>query len=176
MNVGRLLWARFVLPVLGFVRPSETPPATGKVAVSKEHEMTSIITQIWGGIVRDFTAAETWIDNAVAAVEKALPGAASTINSIGSDIKQAASDAIGMADSALVAIAPVATKAVETAADAALATYTGGLALPLTPLTNDGIEKVEALIVSTANAWSLKAKAALAGNNGNAVASAIGPQ
>lgn len=140
--------------------------------------MTSIITQIWTGITKDFTAAETWIDNAVAAVKKALPGAATTLDAIGSDIKQAASDAIGMADSALIGIAPAATKAVEVAADAALTAYTGGLALPLTPLTNDGIEKVEALIVSTANAWSLKAKAALAGNNGNAVATSTsnGPQ
>ena len=52
----------------------------------------------------------------------------------------------------------------EGAADALLAKYTGGLALPLTALTNDGVDKVAALVVATANAWALKAKAALAEN------------
>lgn len=155
---------------------SETPPATGLVAIPKEHEMTSIITQIWDTGVKDFNEVEAWVDAKVAAVEKAFPAATTTINAIGSDLKQAASDAIGMADSALNGVAPALTKTAEAAADAALTAYTGGLALPLVGLTNDAIEKIAALGVSTFNSWALNAKAALAGNNGNAVASAIGPQ
>lgn len=135
--------------------------------------MTSIIVQIWGKVVTDFDAAETWINTQVAKVEAAFPGAATTINAIGSDLKQAASDAIGQADSALNTVAPTVTSAVEVAADAALTKYTGGLALPLVGLTNDAIEKIEALVVSTANSWALQAKATLAENNTQTGASGV---
>lgn len=127
--------------------------------------MTSIITQIWNGAVKDFDAAEAWINQQVQRIEAVFPASTATINAIGSDIKQAASDAIGMADSALNNVAPGVTTAIEAAADGALTHYTGGLAIPLVPLTNDGISQIESLIVSTANAWALKAKAALAENN-----------
>ena len=132
--------------------------------------MTSIITQIWDKAVTDFTTAETWIDQQVQRIEAAFPASKATINAIGSDLKQAASDAIGDADSALNTVAPGVTKAIEAAADGALTTYTGGLALPLVGLTNDAIEKIEALAVSTANSWALKAKAALAENNATTAA------
>lgn len=135
----------------------------------------NLITQIWNGAVKDFNAAEAWVDKEIAAVEKALPGATTTINAVGSDLKQAASDAIGLADTALAGIIPAAATAITGAADAALLAYTGPLALPLTPLTNDGIMQIEAALVSTINSWALTAKAKLAVNNGNAVATATGP-
>lgn len=135
----------------------------------------SVITNIWNGVVKDAEAVENWVNTQVAAIEKALPGSTAAINDVVNDVKQAAGDALDAVDSGLNAVAPALTKSVEVAADAALTSYTGGLALPLTGLTNDGIEKVSATLVAAANAWELKAKAALAVNNGNAVASAVGP-
>lgn len=132
----------------------------------------SVITGIWSGAVKDWDAAEAWINQSVQRIEAAFPEATTTINAISSDLKQAASDAIGQADSALNTVAPGVTTAIETAADAALIKYTGGLALPLVGLTNDAIEKIEALAVSTANSWAVKAKAALAENNATAGAPA----
>jgi hypothetical protein len=127
--------------------------------------MTSIITDIWNDVVKDFDTAEAWIDTQVQKVEAVFPAATATINALGSDVKQGASDAIGAVDSALDAAAGPTTTAVEAAADALLTKYTGGLALPLTGLTNDGILKIANLIKSTADSWTLKAQAALAENN-----------
>jgi hypothetical protein len=126
--------------------------------------MTSIITQIWNAEVKDFDEAEAWIDQQIAKVEAVFPSATATINAVSSDLKQAASDAIGDADTALNTIAPAFTTAVEAGADAALTKYTGGLALPLVGLTNDAIQKVVALGTSTLNSWALKVQAALAEN------------
>lgn len=125
----------------------------------------NILTQIWNGIVVDVEKAHAWIDGEVAAIEKALPSAKATINDVSADLKQAASDAIDLIDTGLNSAAPIATKAIEAAADTALTAYTGGFALPLTPLTNDAVDKVEQFLLTNINAWSLKAKAALAANN-----------
>ena len=131
--------------------------------------MTSIISQIvtgvetvWVNIVKDV---ETDAQKIIAALG---PTVQTQVNAVVSDIKQGASNAISMADSALNNAAPAATSAVEAAADAALVKYTGGLALPLVGATNDAIEGIENLLVSTANSWALKAKAALAENNAKA--------
>ena len=126
--------------------------------------MTSILTQIWNGAVKDFDTAEAWINTTIQRIEAVFPAASPTIAAIASDLKQAASDAIGDVDTALNTVAPTLTKTVEAAADAALTTYTGGAALPLVGLTNDAIERIEALAVTTANSWALQAKAALAEN------------
>lgn len=126
--------------------------------------INSIISQIATKAVTIWNDVVTDIDTDVAKIKAAWPAAGTVIDELGSDVKQGASDLIGAADSELNTLAPVATSAVEGAADALLAKYSGGLALPLTGLTNDAIDKVSALIVSTANGWALKAKAALAEN------------
>ncbi len=130
----------------------------------------SIITGIWTRAVTDWKEAVTWVDDKVAAIEKAWPGSTAAIAGVVSDIKRGASDAIGAADTALSTVAPEMTTALEGAADAALVKYTGGLALPLVGLTNDAINKIEQVGVATLNGWALNARATLAGNNGDAVA------
>lgn len=97
--------------------------------------------------------------------EKIIAGDPTLTNAVGavvSDIKQAASNAIGDADAAFVAFIGPATQGLEGALDTALAGYTHGFSLVLNPLINDTIDKIEAAAVAEANTWALKAKAALA--------------
>lgn len=137
--------------------------------------MTSILTQICNDVVQDFDVAEAWVNTRVQKIEAAWPASKATITALGNDVKQGASDAIGALDSALdVASGPTAT-AVEAAADALLVKYTGGLALPLTGLTNDGILKIAGLIKATADSWTLKVQAELAENNPTTGAAPVTP-
>lgn len=90
------------------------------------------------------------------------PTMTAAVGAVVSDLKQAASVAVEDADAAFVKfIGPVATS-LETGLDAALAGYTHGLSLTFNPLINDTIDKLAAASVAEANAWALKAKAALA--------------
>ncbi|HEY2710072.1 MAG TPA: hypothetical protein VGI95_18655 [Caulobacteraceae bacterium] len=134
--------------------------------------MANIISQIWNGAITLAEDAERDIEADIARIKTAFPPAATTVDALAAVVKQGASDAIGALDTALAAAAPAVTKQIETAADGALTSATGGLALPLVGLTNAGVEAIENLIVSTANAWALKAKATLAGNNAAAAAPA----
>ena len=132
--------------------------------------LVSVITGIWNKAVQDWTAAETWIDDRVKAIEAALPGATTVINTVVADAKQAASDAIGLADTMVDQWAPTLTTTLEGGADLALTKYTGGLAVPLIPMTNDAIDRIVSLGKDTLDSWALKAKASLAENNDNAAA------
>lgn len=79
-----------------------------------------------------------------------------------SEVKQAASNAVVQADSALGAYIAPAASAVEVALDAALAKATGGVSVPFNPFINDGIDTIANAIKAEADTWALKAKAALA--------------
>ena len=105
------------------------------------------------------TEAESWASHLVGAD----PTLTATVGAVLSDVKQAASNAIDMADSALaVWIGPAAT-ATETALEAALAGVTKGASLPFNPLITDGIDRIANAIKAEADTWALKAKATLAG-------------
>lgn len=102
--------------------------------------------------------AAQWASNLIAH-DPILSNAAGTVLT---DVKQAASNAIDMADTAIgVAILPAA-KGVEASLDAALASITKGASIPFNGFVNDGIDKMAAAIKAEADAWALKAKAALA--------------
>lgn len=90
------------------------------------------------------------------------PILAATASTLLADVKQAASDAVGLADSALGQFIIPAAGTVEVALDAALAKATGGLSIPFNHFTSDGIDKFAAAIKAEADAWTLKVKAALA--------------
>lgn len=79
-----------------------------------------------------------------------------------SDVKQAASNAVDMADTAVGAAIGPAALAVEASLDAALAGITKGASIPFNGFVNDGIDKMAAAIKAEADAWALKAKAAIA--------------
>lgn len=124
----------------------------------------NILTQIWNGAVKDFDAAETWIEGEVAKVEAVLPGAAPIV----ADLKQAASDAVGTVDQALITYEPPLVSGLETILDAAMTKYSGGLALPLVPGVNSGITGIATTATQAISAWLLKVQAQLAENTATA--------
>lgn len=77
------------------------------------------------------------------------------------DVKQAASNAVTLADTYIGAAILPAAKGVEIALDASLATLTKGVSIPFNGFVNDGIDQMAAAIKAEADSWSLRAKAAL---------------
>lgn len=119
----------------------------------------SILTQLAHGEI-------TWAqaDAKVAAwVEKVEenPLVAAGVTAIGPVIKQAASDSIDWAETAIGAIAAPATATIEATLDGILVKLP--LGSELTPFVNDGIDKIVAMAVAEAQAWGLKVKGQLAG-------------
>jgi hypothetical protein len=121
----------------------------------------NILTQIWQGTVKDFDAAEQWVETAVAKVEAVLPGAAPIITAL----KQDASDAIGIVSAGAATVEPVMATGIEAILDAALAKYTGPFALPLTQGTNTLIQGILGGGNAILQAWAVKAQSELAENN-----------
>lgn len=123
----------------------------------------SVITNIVSGATKLWHEVVTDIEADAAKVRAALPSSAlPNFDAAVSVIKQGASDAISLADSAFAGSAGRIAPAIEAALDAELVALTNGAALPLVPLVNDGVDKLDAFAVSVAHAWALKAKAALA--------------
>jgi hypothetical protein len=121
----------------------------------------SILSELAHGRITFHQAAseaEQWASQVVAH-DPILSGTAATLLT---DVKQAASDAIGMADSALGQFIMPAAATVEGALDAALAKATGGVSIPFNHFVNDGIDKFASAVKAEADAWALKAKAQLA--------------
>lgn len=79
-----------------------------------------------------------------------------------SDFKQAASNAVALADTALGPILAVGTTAIETAANTALMAATGGAAAPLTPIMDSGIGQVVAALHAEIDAVAAQFRAKLA--------------
>ena len=123
----------------------------------------SVISDIVSGAKKLWSEVVTDIEADAAKVRAALPSSAiPNFDAVVSEIKQGASNAISFTDSAFASSADRIAKALEPALDAELAALTNGAALPLVPLVNDGVDKLDAFAVSVAHAWALKAKAALA--------------
>lgn len=90
------------------------------------------------------------------------PTLQNAVSGVITDVKQAASTAVDMIDTAVgVAVMPAAA-GVEVSLDAALATITKGGSIPFNGFVNDGIDTMAQAIKNEADAWALKAKAALA--------------
>lgn len=102
--------------------------------------------------------AANWAQKLVAS-DPALTAAAGAVLS---DVKQAASNAIDMADTWVGQHVGPMTAAIETAADAALAAATGGKSVPFNGFVNDGIDRMVQAGKAELDAWALKAKAGLA--------------
>lgn len=121
----------------------------------------SILTDVLSGkITFSQAAAEAaaWAQKIVACD----PTLTATAGAVLSDVKQAASNAVDMADTWVGQhVAPM-TAAIETAADAALAAATGGKSIPFNGFVNDGIDRMVQAGKAELDAWALKAKATLA--------------
>lgn len=108
-----------------------------------------------------WTAAEAFIDGLIQDAAK-IPVLAPLIAAIEPGLKQAASDAVSMADTAFVDAAQPLAAATELALDAAYAKYAGPVAPIASAASHDVIDKVAAAAIAQANLWALQAKAALA--------------
>lgn len=104
------------------------------------------------------TEAGTWASQLVARD----PTLTAATGAVLSDVKQAASNAIDMADTWIGQHVGPMTVAIETAADAALASATGGASIPFNGFVNDGIDRMVQAGKAELDAWALKAKASLA--------------
>lgn len=122
----------------------------------------NILSQIVTGAETVWNNIEKDVENDVAAVEKAFPAAATSVNALGSDVKQGASDALGIGATVLGAAQPAIVTGVNSAADAGLLALTGGAATPALPAVNGWIDGLVATGIATLQAWALKQKAALA--------------
>lgn len=105
--------------------------------------------------------AEQWAQ----ALSSSDPALATAIGDSLSAVKQGASNAIALADTALNNHFADMTQAVEAAVDAALVKVSGGAALPAVPLVNGVIDQIAASAKAVADAWALEAKAKLAQPN-----------
>lgn len=159
---GLFTWPSAEIPV----HPHAAGPSSDTIAIAEAVAPTKAATM---SILTDLRAGKiTWSEASSEIVqcgEKIIAGDPTLTNAVGavvSNIKQAASDAITDADSAFVKFIGPATATLEVGLDAALAGYTKGVSLTFNPLINDTIDKIEAAAVAEANAWALKAKAALA--------------
>lgn len=147
------------------VEDAEALAGNAAAIVVKDAEafVGSVIHQIASGATKVFSAAETVIDADYAKVKAALPASAQgNLDAVVSDIKQGASDIISLVGAVGTAYLPELTKTVETGLDEALVAATNGEALPLVPIVNGGIDDIVAVAVSSAQAWGLAQKAALA--------------
>lgn len=103
------------------------------------------------------TEAEQWAANLV----KNNPAATAAAGAALSDFKQAASNAVDLADKAVGALLQPATVTIEAAADAALARAIGPGAVALSPIVDSGIDNAAAMLKAVIDASAMKAKAAL---------------
>ncbi|THD80642.1 MAG: hypothetical protein E7812_07890 [Phenylobacterium sp.] len=123
----------------------------------------NIIAKIAAGAVTLWRDVESAIEADAAKVRAALP--ASSLPNFDASVvtlKQGASDALGVADGSLAAAAPDLTKGLDALVDTALVTLTNGIATPLVPIVNLGLDQLESMAVNAIRARILKAKADMA--------------
>ena len=135
----------------------------GAVEQKAEQVATSVMTFVLNGATKVWEDVESLADAQEAKIKAALPASAQgDLAAVVSDVKQGASDVISLgADVASVGLPVLATEG-EKLLDQAMATYSNGVALPLVPLVNKGIDQIANAAIATAKAWALKTKAALA--------------
>lgn len=123
----------------------------------------NIIAKIVSGAVTLWTDIVNEIEGDAAKVKAALPASAIPAFDVTvSDLKQGASDALSAVTAGATSVAPGLVKGLEALADQELAVATNGLAVPLVPLVNTGIDNIAAAGIASLKAWALKAKASLA--------------
>jgi hypothetical protein len=124
----------------------------------------SIFTDLIQGKIDFHTAAaeaESWAEHLV----NADPHTSAVANALVSEIKQSASDAITIGDTALAPVIMTAAGAIAVALEAALATATRGISTPFNPIISAGIDTIASALQAEITVWSLQAKAALAANS-----------
>lgn len=126
----------------------------------------SILTELMHGKITFSQAAAkatAWAQSIIAG-DAVLTEAAGASLSI---VKQAASDAITIGDTALATHAGPVADAVEAALETALSRATNGASVAFNPLIDAGIDQFVNVAVSAAHSWALEYKAKLAAPTAN---------
>lgn len=126
----------------------------------------SILTDLIAGKIT-FSQAETEVEQWAGQIIGSDSTLTNATASVVTDVKQAASDAITIGDTALAPLITVASTTVATALETALASATKGLSVGFNPLISAGIDTIAGALQAEITTWSLQAKAALA--TGNAI-------
>ena len=120
----------------------------------------SILSQLIAGKITFSQAAsqaEAWAEKIIGQD----PTLSSATGQLLSDVKQAASNAVQIADSDLDAVIGPLSATAETALEAALAAVTKGASLPFNVFVTDGIDTIAGALKAEADAWALRVKAGL---------------
>lgn len=121
----------------------------------------SILTELLHGKIT-FTQAATQAEAWASKVSGGNPVLTAIEGAVLSNVKQAASNAVDLAEGELGKLLAGASGQVEAALDGLLASATGGLSTPFNPLINHGIDTIANAIKAEADAWALRVKASLA--------------
>lgn len=123
----------------------------------------SILSDAFGKRIT-WTTAATQIGQWIAQIlgPNASAEAAQEAGALMSDLKQAASDAIGLADTALGPILAAGALAAEAAADTALKAAVGPVATVITPALDTAITQIENGLINAIKARSVALRASLA--------------
>lgn len=125
----------------------------------------SVFSKIVHGVVTVWDDAETEVNNLYSAIKSILPASAQAM--LAADVaaaKQAASNGIGLLAASIGPDERALVAGIETALNAFLVAKTGGLAVPLVPIVDSGINAAGSLVSDTVTSWLLSAKASLAAN------------
>ena len=120
----------------------------------------SILTDLMAKKIT-FSQAVTEVESWGANVLKNDPTATAAVGAVTSDLKQAASDAVTIAESDLQPFIAPAAAATSVALEAALAGLTKGVSLPFNPLITAGIDTIANAVNAEVQAWAAQAKASL---------------
>lgn len=121
----------------------------------------SILSDLLHGKIT-FGTAEQEIEQWMEGIVKNDPAMTAAAGAIGSDLKQAASNAIALADTALGALIAPATTVVETAVNGLITSAIGPGAVVLTPAVDSAITTMTNALKAEIDAAATKARAALA--------------
>lgn len=122
----------------------------------------SLLSQLFEGKItfgQAVSEGQQWFSNILSHAPAAVQA---DVSDALSNFKQAASNAVALADTSLGPILAIGTAAVETAANTALTAATGGIAAPLTPIVDSGIQSVVNALHAEIDAVAAQVRAKLA--------------
>lgn len=133
----------------------------------------SILTDLLKGKITFGTAAseaEAWAAKLVTNGATSA-GAAQVV----SDVKQAASDAVTVGESAIGPLITDAATSIETVLETFLAKATGGVSIVANPLINAGIDTAESTLINIISTWAASTKASLTTPSSSTVLPPLSP-
>jgi hypothetical protein len=124
----------------------------------------SILTQLLKKQIT-FTQAATEIENWAQSLVSKDANLTAATGVLVTDLKQAASNAVDLADHEFATYVQPAADAVAVALESALASASKGATLPFNPFVTHGIDTIASAVKAEVDAWAMQAKSALTSNH-----------